>query len=154
QMARGDMPTPEHPEQLIFPAADAPAAQVGVEALAPGATVCSCNNVDKATICGAVCDGGARDLAAIKAATRAGTTCGGRVPLVTDLLKAELRRAGESVDPSLCEHFAYSRQELFEIIRVDRVVSFSQLLADHGSGQGCEICKPAVASMLASRGGG
>jgi len=33
-------------------------------------------------------------------------------------------------------------------------VSFSALVANHGRGRGCEICKPAVASMLASTGHG
>ncbi len=154
QMSRGDLPTPEHPEQLIFPAADSDRAVVGVGALAETATVCSCNNVTKATICGAVRDGGCTDVREIKAATKAGATCGGCMPIVTELLKDELRQAGVEVRNDLCEHFAYSRQELFDIVRVHRIVSFSELLAGHGTGHGCEICKPAVASMLASLGGG
>jgi nitrite reductase (NADH) large subunit len=155
QMARGDMPTPEHPERLILPTAGNDAvATVGVGALAATATVCSCNNVAKGTICTAIADGGLTDLGGIKAATRAGTTCGGCVPLVTELLKDELRKAGVEVRNHLCEHFAYSRQELFDIVRVHRIVSFSELLASHGVGRGCEVCKPAVASMLASLGGG
>ncbi len=153
QMARGDMPTPEHPEQLIFPAV-AGAPTVGVSALAESATVCSCNNVTKGAICGAIVDGSLTELAAVKSCTKAGTTCGGCVPMVTELLKDELRRAGVAVNNHLCEHFAYSRQELFDIVRVHRIVSFSELIASHGSGFGCEICKPAVASMLASMGGG
>jgi nitrite reductase (NADH) large subunit len=154
QMARGDMPTPEHPEQLIFPALDGAVASVGVGALAETATVCSCNNVTKGAICSAVADNGITELAELKACTKAGTTCGGCVPMVTDLLKDELRKAGVEVNNNLCEHFAYSRQELFDIVRIHRVVSFSEVLASHGSGLGCEICKPAVASMLASMGGG
>ncbi|HEX9506295.1 MAG TPA: nitrite reductase large subunit NirB, partial [Acidimicrobiia bacterium] len=153
QMARGDMPTPEHPERLILPAGDA-APAVGVGSLAASASVCSCNNVTKATICAAITAGGLTELSDVKSATRAGTTCGGCVPLVTELLKDELRTAGVEVRDHLCEHFAYSRQELFDIVRVHRVVSFSEVLTSYGSGQGCEVCKPAVASMLASRGGG
>jgi nitrite reductase (NADH) large subunit len=155
QMARGDMPTPEHPEQLILPASTGDATPaLGVGALAPTATVCSCNNVTKAAICGAIGDTGLTDVAGIKSCTRAGTTCGGCVPLVTELLKDELRKAGVEVRNHLCEHFTHSRQELFDIVRVHRIVSFSELLASHGTGRGCEICKPAVASMLASRGSG
>ena len=155
QMARGDMPTPEHPEQLILPAgSDSLAGASGVEAVAGGATVCSCNNVTKSAICAAVAEAGLTDVAGIKAATGAGTGCGGCVPLVTDLLKAELRNSGVEVANHLCEHFAYSRQELFDIVRVHRLTSFSQVLTGHGSGRGCEICKPAVASMLASLGSG
>jgi nitrite reductase (NADH) large subunit len=155
QMARGDMPTPEHPEQLILPEATGGAgAPLGVGSLADSATVCSCNNVTKATICGAIAGEGLTDVGGIKSSTRAGTTCGGCVPLVTELLKDELRKAGVEVRNHLCEHFAYSRQELFDIVRVHRCVSFSELLAGYGRGRGCEICKPAVASMLASLGNG
>jgi nitrite reductase (NADH) large subunit len=150
QMSRGDMPTPEHPERLIVPAADGQSALTGVGALAGDATICSCNRVTKDSVCAAIAADDLTDVGAIKRATSAGTTCGGCVPLLTDILKDELRRAGAAVDDSLCEHFAYTRQELFEIVRVERIVSFSELLASRGRGHGCEICKPAVASMLAS----
>jgi nitrite reductase (NADH) large subunit len=154
QMSRGAMPTPAHPERLLVPGGDDDAgATVGVAAIADAATVCSCNNVSKATICGAV-DAGACDVAAVTGATRAGSTCGGCVPLVTELLKHRLRAAGVEVRSDLCEHFAYSRQELFDLVRVHRIGSFSQLLREHGTGLGCEVCKPAVASMLASLGSG
>jgi nitrite reductase (NADH) large subunit len=149
QMCRGDMPTPRHPEELIFPAHSSPASTVGVGALPETAMVCSCNNVDKGTICAAVC-GGCDSVGAIKKITKAGTGCGGCVPLVTEILRDEQRKAGVVVANTLCEHFAYSRQELFDIVRVHRITSFSEVLAAHGTGEGCEICKPAVASMLAS----
>jgi nitrite reductase (NADH) large subunit len=155
QMARGDMPTPNAPETLIFPKSSANGdAAIGVGALGAEATICSCNNVTKGTICSLISDGSVCDVAGIKSATRAGTGCGGCVPLVTELFKAEQRAQGVEVNDSLCEHFAYSRQELFDIVRVHRIVSFSELLASHGTGRGCEICKPAVASMLASLAGG
>jgi len=156
QMARGDMPTPEHVEELVFPAraGDGAGPVVGVGALADTAMVCSCNNVTKGAICAAVTEDGQTDLAGIKGCTKAGTGCGGCVPVVTELLKDELRKAGVVVTNHLCEHFAYSRQELFDIVRVHRLTSFSEVLASHGSGLGCEVCKPAVASMLASLGGG
>jgi len=155
QMVRGDMPTPEHVEELVFPARVGDSGMVvGVAALADTAMVCSCNSVTKGAICAAVTEEGQADLAGIKAATKAGTGCGGCVPVVTELLKDELRKAGVIVNNHLCEHFAYSRQELFDIVRVHRLTSFSEALASHGSGLGCEVCKPAVASMLASLGGG
>ena len=154
QMYRGDMPTPEHPEELIFPApSGAPVGSVGVAALSDAAMICSCNSVDKGTV-GAAVAAGCHDVGAIKICTKAGTGCGGCVPLVTEILRDELRRAGVVVANTLCEHFAYSRQELFDIVRVHRIASFSQILASHGSGKGCEVCKPAVASMLASLGTG
>jgi nitrite reductase (NADH) large subunit len=153
-MTRGDMPTPEHPEELIFPAGSGTAAPaVGVAALSDTATICSCNNVDKGTI-GAAVAAGCHDVGAIKICTKAGTGCGGCMPLVTEILRDEQRKSGVVVANTLCEHFEYSRQELFDIVRVHRITSFSEILASHGSGRGCEICKPAVASMLASLGTG
>ncbi len=151
QMARGDMPTPDHPNELILPGRDGDS--VGIGALSAAATVCSCNNVTTAAICASIDDGHC-DLGAVKAATRAGTGCGGCTPLVTELLKHELRQRGVVVNNNLCEHFSYSRQELFDIVRVQRISSFSEVLGAYGMGRGCEICKPAVASMLASLGGG
>ncbi|MGH8897409.1 MAG: nitrite reductase large subunit NirB [Egibacteraceae bacterium] len=151
QMARGDMPTPEHPEELIFPArVGGGPPQAGVAALADTAMVCSCNSVTKGEICAAIAEGGCTDFAAVKACTKTGTGCGGCVPLATELLKHELRKAGVQVLNHLCEHFAYTRQELFDIVRVHRIATFSEVVAGYGTGRGCEICKPAVASMLAS----
>jgi nitrite reductase (NADH) large subunit len=72
------------------------------------------------------------------------------VPLVTDLLQKELLAAGKSVVKHLCEHFAFTRQELFQVVKLKRIKTFDELLASHGSGAGCEICKPAVTSILAS----
>ena len=139
QMARGEMPTPANVEELLF--AD--------PVLGDTATICSCNSVTKGAICGAIAEHGLTDLAAVKSCTKAGTTCGGCVPLVTDILKDELRKAGVEVRNHICEHFAYSRQELFDIVRIHRLVSFSEVLTGYGTGLGCEVCKPAVASMLA-----
>jgi nitrite reductase (NADH) large subunit len=153
QMSRGAMPTPERLEELIFPARSAGSASTGgIGALAGSALICSCNTVTKAQICAAVAGGGCTDVAGVKACTRAGTGCGGCVPLVSDLVRFELVASGVEVRNDLCEHFAFSRQELFDIVRAQRIASFSELLLAHGRGRGCEVCKPAVASMLATLG--
>ncbi|MFP5306611.1 MAG: nitrite reductase (NAD(P)H), partial [Gammaproteobacteria bacterium] len=80
----------------------------------------------------------------------AATSCGGCAPLVTQILKAELKRQGVAVNNHLCEHFPYSRQELYHLVRVGRIETFDELLAKHGTGRGCDICKPAAASIFAS----
>jgi len=122
----------------------------GIAILPDSAQVCSCNNVSKAQICTAISERGLTTLAEVKACTKAGTGCGGCVPAVTDLLHKQLAAAGKQVVRHLCEHFAYSRQELFAIVNIKRVKTFDGLLASHGRGAGCEVCKPAVASILAS----
>jgi nitrite reductase (NADH) large subunit len=145
------LPLPEHPEDLILPprAGAAHAAGSGLAALPADAQICSCNNVSKGGICAAV-ESGCTTLGAIKKATRAATSCGGCAPLVTQVLQAELKRKGVSFNTHLCEHFPYSRQQLFSLIRVGGLRSFDATLAKHGHGLGCDICKPAVASILAS----
>jgi nitrite reductase (NADH) large subunit len=114
------------------------------------AQVCSCNNVLAKTLRLKVREQEAGTVAELKACTRAGTGCGGCLPMVADILDAELKATGRGVKPTLCEHFAYSRQELFQIVASTRITTFTTLLAGHGTGKGCEICKPAVASILAS----
>lgn len=69
---------------------------------------------------------------------------------MTDLFKAQVEASGKKVNTALCEHFACTRRELFEIVKVKRIKTFNDLIRAHGRGQGCEICKPAVASILAS----
>lgn len=126
------------------------AALGGVDSMPDDAQICSCNNVSKADICQAVAEQGMTTLADVKSCTKAGTGCGGCMPLVTDLFKSELAKAGVEVNNHLCDHFAFSRQELFTIVKVKGIRTYDKLLASHGQGSGCEICKPAVASILAS----
>lgn len=144
------VPLPENPEELIVPppAASRPPAP-GLAALPAQAQICSCNNVSKGAICDAI-EAGCTTIGAIKARTRASTSCGGCAPLVGQILKSELKRRGLSVDSRLCEHFAYSRQQLFHLVRVGGLRSFDEVVAKHGQGIGCDVCKPAVASILAS----
>ncbi len=151
QLMQNGLPLPANPEQLILPRAsggEQPAA-LGVAALPDSAQVCSCNNVSKGDICAAVA-GGCTTIGALKKATKCATSCGGCATLATQLMKAELARRGVAVNNNLCEHFAYSRQQLFHLIKVGELRSFDAALEKHGRGLGCDICKPAVASILAS----
>ncbi|MFM2058346.1 MAG: nitrite reductase large subunit [Pseudomonadota bacterium] len=150
QMALTGITLPAEPEFLILPSSDGKAKPgLGVDALPDSAQICSCNNVTKGQICAAVGEG-ATSIGALKACTKAGATCGGCVPLVTQVMKAEMAKRGMAVNNHLCEHFAYSRQELFHLIKVGQIKSFDELLARHGKGLGCDICKPTAASIFAS----
>ncbi|MEO3936135.1 nitrite reductase large subunit NirB [Dermatophilaceae bacterium Soc4.6] len=113
--------------------------------LSDDAIICSCNGVSKGTLCAAIADG-ACDLAELKGCTTAGTTCGGCLPTVKKLLVD----AGVELSTALCEHFSQSRAQLFEIVASTGTRTFSGLVARYGTGTGCEICKPTVASILAS----
>lgn len=137
---------PGDPLALIAPASgEAPA--LGVGALPDSAQICSCNNVTKGDLKCAIADGCA-DVPSLKSCTAAGTSCGSCVPLLKQLLEAE----GVEQSKALCEHFSQSRAELFEIISATEIRTFSGLLERFGSGKGCDICKPVVASILASTG--
>lgn len=146
QLYLSELPLPDTPESLLVAAADE---GVGLTGLQGGALVCSCENVSKGAIVEAV-QGGAHDVGTIKSCTKAGSCCGSCVPMLKNILNAELANLGMVVDHSLCEHLPYTRQELFEIVQTTRVRSFEALLQGHGRGLGCEVCKPAVASILAS----
>lgn len=150
QMALNGIALPAEPEFLILPSSDGKARPaLGVDALPDSAQICSCNNVSKGRLCAAVGEG-ATTIGALKACTQAGATCGGCVPLVTQVMKAEMARRGMAVNNHVCEHFAHTRQELYHLVRVGRIRSFDELIARHGQGLGCDICKPVAASILAS----
>ncbi|WP_192035120.1 nitrite reductase large subunit NirB [Halomonas sp. YLGW01] len=143
---------PEDPASLILPSTEG-APTLGADALPDGATICSCHNVTKGAICETI-DAGAGDLGAIKAETKASTGCGGCAALLKSVVDHELEARGVEVDRSICEHFAHTRQELYSLVRVEGIKTFSELMEKHGASStpslGCDICKPAVASILAS----
>jgi nitrite reductase (NADH) large subunit len=149
QMVLNAIPLPEHPEELILPSREGGSKGLGVVMLPAAALICSCNNVTKGAICAAVV-AGCTTIGALKKQTKVSSTCGGCGPMVKQILDAELRKQGIEVKNHLCEHFAYSRQELFHLTRVGGLKTFDDILAKHGAGRGCDICKPAVASILAA----
>jgi nitrite reductase (NADH) large subunit len=114
------------------------------------AAVCSCNNVSAGAVRAAVTEHDCHDLSAVKACTRAGTSCGSCVPLVKKIMTAEMAKAGLTVSTALCEHFAMSRAELFQAVSVAGLETFTEIVERFGVGRGCDICKPTVASILAS----
>jgi nitrite reductase (NADH) large subunit len=143
---------PEDPASLILPQAEA-APALGPDALPDTAMICSCHNVTKGDVCASI-DAGAVDLGAVKGETRASTGCGGCTALLKTLVDHELESRGVEVDKSICEHFAHTRQGLYDIVRVEGIKTFGELIEKHGNPEthrlGCDICKPAVASILAS----
>ena len=150
QTMRSELTLPKHPDALILPQREGggmPAGAAG--ALPDGAQICSCHDVSKGAIVAAVA-AGCTTLGAVRECTKASTGCGGCAPLVTQVLNAELEKQGVEVCTDLCEHFPHTRQELYHLVRVERITTFEALVAKHGRGRGCDICKPAVASILAS----
>lgn len=134
---------PEHPAHLLFDSS------LLRGEMADSSVICSCHNVTKGALVAAI-HAGATELTDLKAVTKAGTGCGGCSGMVKSVLDAELVSMGMEVNNHLCEHFAYSRQELFHLCQVEQIKDFATLLHKHGQGLGCDICKPTAASLFAS----
>jgi nitrite reductase (NADH) large subunit len=145
-MVSSGLALPDNPEQLILPASS------GVQLGMPEeAQVCSCNDVTKADILRAVAEQGCETVADVKRCTRAGSTCGSCVATVKSVIEDHFASVGKVVDKGLCEHFRLTRQELFDVVAVHGYRRFDDIVAAHGTGRGCDVCKPAIASILASQ---
>jgi len=150
QLRLNNITLPEYPDSLILPQRDGSGATgLGVEALPDAAQICSCFDVSKGALCQAVSDG-ATTMSALKEVTSATTGCGGCTALVGQVLNKELEKLGMDVNTDLCEHFAYTRQDLYHLVRVGKIKTFDEMIEKHGKGYGCDICKPTIASILAS----
>ena len=121
----------------------------GVSGLPGDALICSCESVTKSEICNVVNDG-CESVEAIKKCTKAGTGCGGCVPMLKDLMLYGMKAQGKYVRNVMCEHFSYTRQELFDLVKIHQIKTYDDALNMLGKGHGCEVCKPAVVSILAS----
>ncbi|MFJ8919957.1 nitrite reductase large subunit NirB [Streptomyces sp. NPDC102415] len=133
---------PVAPEQLVLPAGAGGPVTLGPSSLPDEAVICSCHNVTKGTICEHT------TLPEVKKCTKAGTGCGSCVKVIGQLLP-------QPEDRGLCGCFAYTRSELYEIVRTLGVTTYAGLLDSHGreaarGGDGCEVCKPTVGSVIAS----
>ena len=153
QTCKNRMVLPPHPEDLLLPAREGSSAAItgsGVMSLPDDVLICSCEGVSKGVICSAITDQELSHVAAIKKCTKAGTGCGGCVPMLNDLFSETLKQQGKIVRRVLCEHFDHTRQELYDRIRINGETTFQSVISHYGKGHGCELCKPVVASILAS----
>ncbi|KAI0120882.1 nitrite reductase [Hypoxylon sp. NC0597] len=125
----------------------------GADDLDDDTQICSCHNVTKGDVVNAVKDGTCKTVGDIKACTKAGTGCGGCVPLVTSIFTKTMIEMGAEVRNYLCAHFNYSRADLYNIIMIKRLKTLPEVMREAGNDKnsdGCEACKPAVASIFAS----
>ena len=150
QIVNNKIKLPENPEDLILGSRGGGGTGISVSDLPDEAVICSCENISKKAILNAVEIDGAESVPLIKKCTKSGTGCGGCVPMLDDLLTFSMKSRGKEVRKVICEHFSYTRQELFDLIKVDEIKSYPELLKKYGTGYGCEVCKPVTASLLAS----
>ncbi|MFD2742469.1 nitrite reductase large subunit NirB [Sphingobacterium populi] len=151
QTVNNNMPIPEHPELLLFheKISNQPAG-TGLDALPDTALICSCEGITKTQICDALAQPGCENVEDVKKCTKAGSGCGGCIPMVKDLVTHTMKQQGKYIRNTICEHFDYSRQELFDLIKIHELHHYDEVLDDLGKGHGCEVCKPLVSSLLAS----
>ncbi|WKJ89127.1 nitrite reductase large subunit NirB [Methylomonas montana] len=140
---------PENPDALILPQRHDESVGLGPDALPASAQICSCHDVSKGQVCGAI-EAGCTTIGGLKAETKAGTGCGGCSALLKSVLDCELTKLGVEVSTDICEHFPHTRQDLYHLVMVEEIKTFDELLDKHGKGLGCEVCKQAVGSILAS----
>jgi len=140
---------PANPDALILPNRSDESVGLGLDALPASAQICSCHDVSKGQVCEAI-TAGSQDMGALKSETKAATGCGGCAALLKSVLDCELDKLGFEVNTDICEHFAHTRQDLYNLVMVDEIKTFDELLTSHGRGRGCEVCRQAVGSILAS----
>ncbi len=140
---------PANPDSLILPSRSDESVGLGPDALPASAQICSCFDVTKGEVCAAV-ESGCHTIGALKDSTKAATGCGGCSALLKSVLDCELEKSGFEVNTDICEHFAFTRQDLYNLVMVNEIKTFNDLLQQHGRGRGCEVCRQAVGSILAS----
>ncbi len=149
QTVNNNIILPPNPEDLILGARGGKSTEgAGIMGLPDDALVCSCEAVTKGAVCSAVTECDITTVDGMKKGTKAGTGCGGCVPMLKDLINGTLKENGKYIKNVLCEHFDYSRQELLDLIRINHIKTYDQVLDTFGKGDGCEVCKPAIASIL------
>jgi len=152
QIYLNDMTLPDNVEDLILGARGEGGSSAFGSAmdLPDTAQICSCENVTKGDICKSITEDDQENLTDVISCTKASTSCGGCKPMVTDLVNQTLKSLGKEVKDTICEHFNYNRQELYGIIKIKKLTAFDAVLDSCGTGDGCETCKPLIASIFAS----
>jgi len=151
QIYSNAMKLPANPEDLILGSRGGEGSTMGSAMDLPDtAVICSCENVTKGSICGSIIDGSCETFSDVVKATKATSGCGGCKPMVVDLVKEAQKSLGKEVKDVVCEHFAYSRQELYDIVKINKFTNHNEVLGTVGKGDGCEICKPVLSSIFSS----
>jgi nitrite reductase (NADH) large subunit len=150
QVYLNEMAIPEDAAQLILPASDGGSSFGNVLDLPDTAQVCSCESLSKGEICCSITDEGCDNLSEVISKTKATTGCGGCKPMVVDLVNETLKSLGKEVKDTICEHFNYNRQELYDLVKINKVANYDEALNLFGNGHGCEVCKPVFASIFAT----
>ena len=117
-----------------------------VAALPPEAEICGCNGVCKGTIVAAI-EGGAGDLGAVRATTKASASCGTCTGLVEQLLQATLGEAFQmpAAQP-ICGCTDHTHEDVRRLIKTMPLKSQEAVWQELGwtTRNGCHVCRPAI----------
>ena len=149
QLYINNMDIPQPPESLIISSSGQEASSSVLD-FPDDALICSCESITKGTLCNAVLEEGNHSLKKLCAATQAGTGCGGCKPMVENILQELLIQSGKTIKEEICEHFPIPRRELYDLIKLKGISDYDEALDVIGKGDGCEVCKPALASIFAA----
>ncbi|QKT02385.1 NAD(P)/FAD-dependent oxidoreductase [Ectothiorhodospiraceae bacterium 2226] len=119
----------------------------GVAALPDDAEICGCNGVCKGTIVAAIQAGKLDSLEAVRAHTKASSSCGSCTGQVQELLASVTGRAQEVVaDPPLCACTDLGHDAVREQIAAQGLNSIRAVMDALGwrSEDGCHRCRPAL----------
>jgi nitrite reductase (NADH) large subunit len=150
QIYSNALPLPKNPEDLILGSRGGESTALGTNDLPDSAVICSCENVTKGAICSSLIDETCATYGDVVKHTKATTGCGGCKPMVVDIVKATQKSLGKEVKDVICEHFAYNRQELYDIVKINKFTNHNEVLGVVGKGDGCEVCKPVLSSIFSS----
>ncbi|MDA7430450.1 nitrite reductase large subunit NirB [Primorskyibacter aestuariivivens] len=117
-----------------------------VAALPRDAEICGCNGICKGTIVDAI-EGGATDLGAVKAQTKASASCGTCTGLVEQLLQVTLGDGFElpTAQP-ICGCCDLTHEDVRRLIKSQELKSQEAVWQELGwkTRNGCHVCRPAV----------
>ena len=117
-----------------------------VAALPLDAEICGCNGICKSTIVGAVA-GGATDLGAVRAATKASASCGTCTGLVEQLLQVTLGDDFQMpATQAVCGCTDLSHEDVRRLIKSQQLKSQAAVWQElaWSTPNGCHVCRPAI----------
>src|SRR3954454_8166260 len=139
-------------DQLVFgrafaEAAGAPLPSFDIAAMADSEQVCGCNGVAKGAICRAIQEKGLATLDAVRAHTKASSSCGSCTATVKAILAYVTGGAVvRSADPPICKCTGHGHDAVRRAIVEQRLTMIAEVREALGwkTADGCQKCRPAL----------
>jgi nitrite reductase (NADH) large subunit len=142
-------------DQLVFgrafaEAAAAPMPKIAVAAMPDGEQVCDCNGVSKGCIAQAISAKGLTTLDAVRAHTKASSSCGSCTAKVEAILAHMGGAVAHRADPALCKCTEHGHDAVRRAIREQGLKTIAAVREALGwkTPDGCQKCRPALNYFL------